>query len=45
MSRHTFYPDLGDLKRPSRIEKVLDYLLAAAIGAGLAVLLVVELSK
>ena len=45
MSRHTFYPDLGDLKRPSRIEKVLDYLTAAAFGAGLGVLLVLELSK
>lgn len=45
MSRNTFYPDLGDLKRPSRTEKVLDYLTTAAIGAGLAVLLVVELSK
>lgn len=45
MTRHTFYPDLGDLKRPSRVEKVLDYLLAAAIGTGLAVMLVLELSK
>lgn len=45
MTRNTFYPDLWDLKRPSRAEKVLDYLLAAAIGTGLAVLLVLELSK
>lgn len=45
MTRHTFYPDLGDLKRPSRAEKVLDYALAVAIGTGFAWLLVWELSK
>ena len=47
MSRHTFYQDLSDLQPriSKRTAKVLDYLTAAAIGVGLAVLLVVQLSK
>ena len=36
---------LRDLERPSRTETVLDYLTAIGIGVGLAVLLVLELSK
>jgi ABC-type nitrate/sulfonate/bicarbonate transport system permease component len=42
---HTQYADLRDFERESLTEKVLGYLLATAIGSGLAVLLVVQLSK
>lgn len=47
MSRHTFYPDLSDLqpKISNRTENVLNFVTAVAIGIGLAVLLVVQLSK
>lgn len=47
MSRHTFYQDLSDLQPriSKRTERALDYVTAAAIGIGLAVLLVVQLSK
>lgn len=37
--------DLRDLKRPGRVEKVLDYLMAISIGLAFAWLLVRELSK
>ncbi len=47
MSRHTFYPDLSDLQPriSKRTEAVLNYATAIAIGLGMAVLLVHQLSK
>lgn len=42
---HTQHAYLRDLNGRSRTEKVLDYLTAIVIGTGLAVLLVVQLSK
>jgi hypothetical protein len=42
---HTHHADLRDLNGRSRTEKVLDYLTAIAIGTGLAMLLVAQLSK
>ena len=40
---HRFYPDLGDLQRPSRTEKVLDYLTAVGISLALFSLITWEL--
>jgi hypothetical protein len=45
VNMHNTPIDLRDLKRPRRVEKVLDYLTAFGIGLALAVLLVMELSK
>ncbi len=47
MHHHQQTADLGDLQPriSNRTETVLGYLLAAAIGTSLAVLLVMELSK
>jgi len=47
MHQHSQTTDLSDLQPriSKRTERVLDYVTAAAIGIGLAVLLVVQLSK
>ena len=48
MSNHRQHPYTSQIKRrlfTRRVERALDYLLAAAIGVALAVVLVLQLSK